>query len=105
MNRRWFIRSVAGAVLAGTATVYGLLPAKAELISKARIADCNPTLAQWARENDPNGRISAIADLLSSCNEVVDDMVQGPAERNHRAVVRTKLPDVKWRSISSGNGG
>lgn len=62
------------------------------------------TLADWARRVDPNGKIDIIAELLSQCNEIFDDMLwresNGPT--SHKATVRTGLPQGTWRRLYQG---
>jgi hypothetical protein len=62
------------------------------------------TLADWAKRQDPDGKVPVIAELLSQKNECLDDMlfVEGNLPTGHRVVIRTGLPQVYWRSINQG---
>jgi len=62
------------------------------------------TLADWAKRLDPDGRIPAVAELLTQSNEILEDAVfmEGNLPTGHRVVIRTGLPAVYWRSINQG---
>lgn len=62
------------------------------------------TLADWAKRIDPDGKVAAVAELLSQTNEILDDavFVEGNLPTGHRVTVRTGLPSVYWRSINKG---
>lgn len=62
------------------------------------------TLADWAKRQDPDGRIPKVAELLSQTNDILEDAVfmEGNLPTGHRVVIRTGLPDVYWRSINQG---
>jgi hypothetical protein len=62
------------------------------------------TLADWAKRQDPEGKVPVIAELLSQSNECLEDMlfVEGNLPTGHRVVIRTGLPAVYWRSINQG---
>lgn len=62
------------------------------------------TLADWAREQDPDGKTSVIVDLLSQANEILDDMlwVEGNLVTGHKGTVRTSLPTPTARPINTG---
>lgn len=62
------------------------------------------TLADWAKRKDPDGKTSAIVELLSQTNEILDDMlwVEGNLPTGHRTTVRTGLPTVAWRLLNAG---
>lgn len=62
------------------------------------------TLADWAKRQDPDGKIPKVAELLSQSNEILEDAVfqEGNLPTGHRVVIRTGLPTVYWRSINSG---
>ena len=61
----------------------------------------NPTLADWTKSLDPNGKIDKIVEILNQTNEVLDDMVwlEGNLETGHRTTVRTGLPKPTWRAL------
>lgn len=62
------------------------------------------TLADWAKRQDPDGRVQKIAELLSQTNEVLEDAVfmEGNLPTGHRSLIRTGLPSVYYRSINHG---
>jgi len=62
------------------------------------------TLADWAKRQDPDGRVQKIAELLSQTNEVLEDAVfmEGNLPTGHRSLIRTGLPSVYYRSINQG---
>lgn len=62
------------------------------------------TLADWAKRQDPDGRVPAVAELLSQTNEILEDAVfsEGNLPTGHRVVIRTGLPSVYYRSINQG---
>jgi hypothetical protein len=70
----------------------------------ATLASNSLTLADWAKRKDPDGKVSAIVELLSQTNEVLDDMlfVEGNLPTGHRTSVRTGLPSVAWKLINQG---
>lgn len=62
------------------------------------------TLADWAKRQDPDGRVPVVAELLSQSNEILEDAVfmEGNLPTGHRVVIRTGLPTVYWRAINQG---
>lgn len=62
------------------------------------------TLADWAKRQDPDGGVPAVAELLSQTNEILEDAVfmEGNLPTGHRVVIRTGLPAVYWRSLNQG---
>jgi len=64
------------------------------------------TLADLAKRLDPSGegKISAIIEMLSQTNEVLDDKLwlEGNLPTGHRTTVRTGLPTVAWRLLNQG---
>lgn len=70
----------------------------------ATLAATNPTLLDIAKRMDPDGSVSAIAELLSLENEILMDMplFEGNLPTGHRTTVRTGLPDVAWRKLNKG---
>jgi len=70
----------------------------------ATLATNNPTLLDVAKRMDPDGNISAIAELLSEENEILYDMpwIEGNLPTGHRVTVRTGLPEVAWRKLNKG---
>ena len=70
----------------------------------ATLGTTSVTLADWAQEQDPDGRTAVIVDLLSQANEILDDMVwlEGNLVTGHRGSVRTSLPSPTARPINAG---
>lgn len=62
------------------------------------------TLADWAKRQDPDGRVPVVAELLSQSNEILEDAVfmEGNLPTGHRVVIRTGLPTVYWRALNQG---
>jgi hypothetical protein len=62
------------------------------------------TLADAARLQDPNGNISAIVELLSLKNSIIDDMpfIEGNLPIGHQIVQRTGLPEIYYRKLNQG---
>lgn len=62
------------------------------------------TLADWSRRADPDGEIADIAELLSQCNEIFDDMLwrESNLPTSHKFTYRTGLPQGTWRAIGQG---
>jgi hypothetical protein len=62
------------------------------------------TLADWAKRLDPDGKVPAVAELLSQSNEILEDAVfqEGNLPTGHRVIIRTGLPTAYWRSINQG---
>lgn len=70
----------------------------------ATLAGRNATLLDVAKRTDPDGRISAVAELLSQENEILMDMpwLEGNLSTGHLTTVRTGLPEVAWRKLNQG---
>lgn len=62
------------------------------------------SLHDWAKRKDPNGKVSAIVELLSQSNEILDDMkfVEGNLPTGHIITQRVGLPTVYWRLLNQG---
>lgn len=62
------------------------------------------TLADWARRVDPDGAVDDIAEVLSQCNEIFDDMLwrEGNLPTGHKSTIRTGLPIATWRMLYQG---
>lgn len=70
----------------------------------ATVGGRNPTLLDVTKRLDPDGRISAIGELLSQENELLMDMpwIEGNLPTGHITTVRTGLPEVAWRKLNAG---
>ncbi len=68
------------------------------------MGDSNPTLADLAKRLDPKGKIDRIVEILSTEEEVLDDMVviEGNLPTGHRATLRSSLPEPTWRRLNKG---
>jgi hypothetical protein len=68
------------------------------------MANYYATLADWARRVGPDGAIDDIAEMLSQCNEVFDDMLwrEGNLPTGHKTTMRTGLPQGTWRMLYQG---
>lgn len=62
------------------------------------------TYADWAKRNDPTGKIATIINLLSQTNEILEDAlaVEANGPTSHRTTVRTGLPSATWRLLNYG---
>lgn len=62
------------------------------------------TLADWAKEIDPDGDTAAIVELLSQTNDILLDMDwrEGNLPTGHRTTQRTGLPTVYWKTFNAG---
>lgn len=70
----------------------------------ATLSTTNPTLLDLAKRTDPNGQISAVAEILNLRNEILDDMtwIEGNLPTGHRSTVRTGIPMPTWRRLYGG---
>lgn len=62
------------------------------------------TLADWAKMQDPDGKVAVIANLLSQTNEILEDamFMEGNLPTGHRISQVVGLPAVYWRSYNKG---
>lgn len=62
------------------------------------------TLADFAKNLQPDGSIADVAELLSQQNQILDDMlwIEGNLPTGHRDSVRTSLPTPTWRRVNQG---
>lgn len=70
----------------------------------ATVGNTALTYADWAARLDPDNRVSAIVELLSQDNPIIEDaaVVEGNLATGHRTTVRTGLPTVTWRLLNYG---
>ena len=63
-----------------------------------------PTLADWARVQDPDGTTAEIVEILKEENEVLEDMVyvESNLPNGHKTTIRTGLPEGTWRMLYQG---
>jgi hypothetical protein len=65
----------------------------------------NPTLADWAKQLEPDGGITSdIVEILNQVNEVTLDMTWREANGTtyHRSTIRTGIPSPTWRQFYQG---
>lgn len=62
------------------------------------------TLADFAKSIDPDGRVSAVIELLNQNNTALRDILwlEGNLPTGHRTTVRTGLPEATWRKLYQG---
>jgi len=62
------------------------------------------TLADWAKNRSPDGKIAKVVELLAQTNPINDDMlwVEANNTTSHTTTVRTGLDSVSWRLFNSG---
>jgi hypothetical protein len=62
------------------------------------------TLFDFAKRLDPDGKVPAVAEVLSQSNEILEDAVfmEGNLPTGHRVTIRTGLPLVYGRSLNVG---
>lgn len=70
----------------------------------AALSVTHPTLLDFSKKLDPDGKIADLVELLGQTNEVLDDMVFVEANgiTGHRTSVRTGLPAPTWRKLYGG---
>lgn len=70
----------------------------------ATLAVTHPTLLDFAKASDPDGKIATIVEILNETNEILQDMVwvEGNLPTGHRTTVRTGLPAPTWRKLYGG---
>lgn len=68
------------------------------------LATTHPTLRDLTSRLDPNGKIDAVAEVLSETNEMLDDAVwyEGNLPTGHKGTIRTGLTQGTWRKIYGG---
>lgn len=70
----------------------------------ATLATNVPTMADWAKTLDPDGRQARVIMLLSQTNEILTDllMLEGNLPTGHQSTQLTGLPSVAWRLLNNG---
>lgn len=71
----------------------------------ATLAGTNPTLADWAKQREPDGGITSnIVEMLAQTNEMLMDMTWVEANNitSHRSTIRTGMPSATWRQFYQG---
>lgn len=70
----------------------------------ATLTATKPTLLDWAKFLDPDGKAAIIAELLAQTNSILQDLVtiEANAPTFHRSSIRTGLPSSIWRKLYQG---
>ena len=70
----------------------------------ATLATNKLTLKDHMGRMDPDGALSAVAEMMNQYNEVLDDMplVEGNLPTGHKTTIRTGLPNTAWRILNYG---
>jgi len=70
----------------------------------AVLATTNLTLADLAKRQDADKKVSKIVEILSATNEILDDMVWVEANdgTGHKTTIRSGLPTGTWRLLNYG---
>lgn len=70
----------------------------------ATLNTAHPTLLDFVKALDPNGKVAAVAEVLNETNEILADMVwqEGNLPTGHRTSVRSGLPAPTWRKLYGG---
>ena len=70
----------------------------------ATLSVTNPTLLDVIKATDPDGSVSAVAEILNETNEILDDMtmIEGNLATGHRTTIRTGIPMPTWRMLYGG---
>lgn len=70
----------------------------------AALATNAPTLIDWAKSLDPDGKIARIIQILSQRNDILLDapFMEGNLPTGHRTTILSGLPDVAWRFLNAG---
>jgi len=68
------------------------------------LTDYWPTLLDVARRMDPNGSVATVAEILTTYNEILDDIpwVEGNLPTGHQTTVRTSNPTPTFRLLNQG---
>ena len=61
------------------------------------VGNLNPTLADFAKRQDPNGKIDTMVEILGQTNEILEDMTfqEGNLETGHKLYVAKQGKEVK----------
>lgn len=63
-----------------------------------------PTLANFAKRLDPDGKVDKIVEMMTETNDILKDMIwkEGNLVDGHKTTIRTGLPEVTWRKLNYG---
>jgi len=64
----------------------------------------NPTMLDWAKTRDPDGKTAKIVEMLGQKNRMLDDMVvkEGNLPTGEQVTLRTGLAGASYREINAG---
>jgi hypothetical protein len=73
-------------------------------MANTTLSAIHPTLLDFTKRLDPNGKIDQIAEVLNNTNEIIHDMVwlEANGVTGHRTTIRTGLPAPTWRKLYGG---
>lgn len=68
------------------------------------LANTHPTLLDFAKRLDPNGKVDTVVEILNQTNGVLEDLVfqEGNLPTGHRTTIRVGLPEPTWRKLNYG---
>jgi hypothetical protein len=68
------------------------------------LAVTHPTLLDFAKSLDPDGKVAKIVEVLTQTNLMLEDMAwkEGNLMTGHRSVIRTGIPLPTWRKLYGG---
>lgn len=64
----------------------------------------NPTMLDFVKRQNPDGKIEKIVEMLSENNDILADAtsIEGNLPTGHRTTIRSGLPSVTWRKLNYG---
>jgi hypothetical protein len=70
----------------------------------ATLSTTLPTMLDWAKTRDPDGKTAKIVEMLSQTNKALEDMVvvEGNLPTGHQTTIRTGLPTGYYRKMNQG---
>jgi hypothetical protein len=70
----------------------------------ATLSTTNPTMLDWAKTLDPDGKTAKIIEMLAQTNSATEDMVmqEGNLPTGHQVSIRTGLPTGFYRKMNQG---
>lgn len=70
----------------------------------ATLSVLNPTMLDWAKTRDPDGKTAKIIEMMSQVNKANEDMVmvEGNLPTGHQTTIRTGLPTGYYRLMNAG---
>lgn len=70
----------------------------------AALSATNPTLLDVTKAQDPEGKIAAVAEILTQVSEILPDMtwMEGNLKTGHRGSIRAGIPEPTFRKYNAG---